>query len=224
MIPMLGMLVSLYKTHAEVIATTELERQGVSYVESLAKLSLDNATLRRAAMANAADLNDTKAAVAASFAKVQKMQADFGKAFEGETNDNFAKLSKALEASLQKPVLATPDETFALHTATDEIVLALMGNVTNGSQLSLDPELDTYHLTNMGAVVGPEYLEYLGRLRVLGVLTLTEATGQPMPLERRVLMEDALTLIGYVDPLFENSYGKGVEAFPMLPRRWTWPA
>jgi methyl-accepting chemotaxis protein len=214
LIPMLGMLVSLYITHSEVLKATELERQGVSYVESLAKLSFDNAGLRRAAVANAADLNDTKAAVAASFAKVQKMQAELGKVFNGETNDNFAKLSKALDASLQKPVLATPDETFALHAATDEIVLSLMGNVTNGSQLSLDPELDTYHLTNMGAVVGPEYLEYLGRLRVLGVLTLTEATGQPIPLERRVLMEDALTLIGYVDPLFETSYGKGVEAFP----------
>jgi methyl-accepting chemotaxis protein len=214
LIPMLGMLVSLYRTHAELIATTELEKQGLVYVDSLAKLSLDIGAFRWAATAKAADLNDTKAAVAASFAKVQKMQADFGKAFEGETNDNFAKLSKALEASLQKPVLATPDETFAQHTANDDLVLAVMNDVTNGSQLALDPELDTYHLMNMGTIVGPQYVEYLGRLRGLGLLTLTEATGQPMPVRRKIEINDNLTLIKYIDPLFEGSYGKGVEAFP----------
>jgi methyl-accepting chemotaxis protein len=212
LIPMMGMLATLYLKDKEAIDVTQLERQGLVYTETLTTLSASMGNFRRAATANAADLNEAKAAVVANFAKVQKAQADLGKVFNGETNEAFAKLSKGIEALIQNPVLADPDATFAQHREAVQLVLDLTGVVSDASTLSLDPELDTYHLMNMGTIVGPQYVEYLGRLRGLGVLTLTQ--GQPMPLERRIRTEDNFTLIGYIDPMFENSYQRGVVSFP----------
>jgi methyl-accepting chemotaxis protein len=216
LIPMVGLLVTLYAKDSEDISVARLEKQGLIYTETLTDLMVDVGNLRRAATAKSADLNDMKAAVVASFAKVQKVQSDLGKTFNGETNDGFSKLSKAIDSAVQTPVLGTPDETFAMHREVNGHVLALIAGVSDASTLSLDPELDTYHLMNMGTIVGPQYVEYLGRLRGLGYLTLTE--GQPLPIERRIRMEDNFALIGYIDPMFENSYRKAVESVPEVAK------
>ena len=89
----------------------------------------------------------------------------------------------------------------------------LLGEIGDGSQLSLDPELDTYHLMLLTVTFGPQYAEYLTRLRDLAALTLKDGEGKAMPPQRLRAMERNATLIAYVDPLYESSYGKGIEAF-----------
>jgi methyl-accepting chemotaxis protein len=144
--------------------------------------------------------------------KVVQTQKELGSIFGGVTNQNFEKLSKGLQAVLQKPAAATPDDTFLAHTEVIDSALSLLADVGDGSQLALDPELDTYHAMNIVVVVGPQYGEYLARLRELGALTLSEGGKAPPPARLR-LMERYLTLIDYVDPVYENSYHKGIEAF-----------
>jgi methyl-accepting chemotaxis protein len=95
-----------------------------------------------------------------------------------------------------------------------DTALDLLGDIADGSQLALDPELDTYHMMNLVVIVGPQYAEYLSRLRGLGVLTLLESGEKSMQPERLRKMERYLTLIDYVDPVYENSFHKGIEAFP----------
>ena len=218
LIPMVGLLALLYRADAELISTTQLERQGLVYVNAVDDLAADIRNLRRAATNSSADLPEKSSAVAVSFAKVQQLQKDLGAAFGGDTNASFAKLSKGTEAALQRPAMATPDETFALHTDNVSASLALLGDIADSSGLSLDPELDTYHMMNLVVVVGPQYAEYLARLRGLGVLSLGKGAGQPLPPERRRLLDRDLALIDYVDPMFENSYRRGIEAFPEVAK------
>jgi methyl-accepting chemotaxis protein len=144
--------------------------------------------------------------------KVTQMQKALGNTFGGATDKHFAKLSKELESLLQRSSAETPDESFTAHSAVIDSALDLLGDVGDGSQLALDPELDTYHMMNIVVIVGPQYAEYLSRLRDLGVLTLAEGV-KPVDAGRVRKMERYLTLIDYVDPIYENSYHKGIESY-----------
>jgi methyl-accepting chemotaxis protein len=205
--------VLLYGTSAELMDTTKLERQGVTYVNTVTDVMKDLSDLRHAAMTQGTDLSQTQGKVSTSFARLQTLQKELESVFAGGTRGNFEKLGKGLQDLLQKPVLATPDETFAAHTAVLDAALRLLGATADASQLALDPELDSYHMMNIIVTVGPQYAEYLSRLSELGSLTLREGGGKAAPAARRRLMERYLTLIDYVDPIYENSYHQGIESF-----------
>ena len=216
LVPILSLLVLLYNANSELINTTKLERQGISYVNAITEVIKDLSELRHSAVTKAADLNEKQGKASTSFTKLQALQNELNTAFAGGTRGDFEKLDKGLQALLQKPVLATPDETFAAHSAVLDSALRLMGDTGDASQLALDPELDTYHMMNIIVTVGPQYAEYLSRLRELGSLTLGDGGGKAAPAQRRRLMERYLTLIDYVDPIYENSYQKGIESFPEI--------
>ena len=212
LIPILSLLVLLYSTNSALIDSTKLERQGVSYVNAITDVIKDLSDLRHSAIVKAADLSEKQSKVAASFAKLQTLQNELETTFASGTRDDLGKLGKGLQELLQKPVLATPEETFAVHSAVLDSALFLLSDTGDASQLAMDPELDTYHMMNIIVTVGPQYAEYLSRLRELGSLTLGEAGGKTAPAQQRRLMERYLTLIGYVDPIYENSFHKGVES------------
>jgi methyl-accepting chemotaxis protein len=87
--------------------------------------------------------------------------------------------------------------------------LQLLVDIGGTSQLALDSELDTYHMMNITVLVGPQYAEYLGRLRDLGMLSLADGS-KPLPVERLRRLEQAVTLMDYIDPMYESSYRKGI--------------
>jgi methyl-accepting chemotaxis protein len=214
LIPIVSLLVLLYNTSSELIDTTQLERQGVAYVNATTDVIQDLSDLRHSAVTKAVDLGEKQGKVASAMAKLQALQDASDAAFAGGTRNNFEKLGKGLQEVLRKPVLATPDETFMSHSAVLDTALHLLGDTGDASQLALDPELDTYHMMNIVVTVGPQYAEYLARLRELGGITLMEGGGKAASPQRRRLMERYLTLIDYVDPIYENSYHQGIESFP----------
>ncbi len=214
LLPLVGALWLLYSANADLINTTRQERQGVVYVNSVTLLLRDLTEFRRASVSNAPDLSEKKGLVSSALSKVQQSQKEFGQAFGGATNESFDKVNKSVDSLLQNSVKATADETFAAHTAAIDEALSLLSDIADGSQLSLDPDLDTYHMMNLVVIVGPQYAEYLARLRGLGVITLLEGGGKPVPIDRVKLIERTLALIDYVDPVYENSFNKGVKSFP----------
>jgi len=213
-IPVVGLLSMLYHENANVMGIAAQERQGLVYVNAVNGLMQDLSELRAAAVFKSSDLTEKQSRVGASWAQVQKAQSDLGASFGGETNAGYAKVAKAIPELLQKPLLNTPDATFLAYTDAVDSALSLLVAVGDGSQLALDPQLDTYHMMNLVVVVGPQYVEYLSRLKLLGALTLAEADGKPAPKDRLRNMERYQNLISYVDPIFENSYHKGIETFP----------
>ncbi len=211
--PVVILLAQLYQVETGKLTSTHMERQGIGYVNGVTDFTRELFALRAAAMAQAADLKQQQSAVEVAFAKVQQLEKDLGPVFGNETKVGFDALAKSVQAVLQNPVRASGDETYAAHVAASDAALTLLGEIGDGSQLSLDPELDTYHLMLLTVTFGPQYAEYLTRLRDLAALTLKDGEGKAMPPQRLRAMERNATLIAYVDPLYESSYGKGIEAF-----------
>ena len=214
--PVLILLAQLYHVETGKLATIDQERQGLRYVNGVSGLARELFALRAAAMAQTADLKPQQSAAEAAFATLQQLEKELGPVFGNETQTGFEALRKSVQDVLQNPVRASGDETYAAHVAASDAALKLLTDIGDGSQLSLDPELDTYHLTMLTVALGPQYAGYLTGLRDLAALTLKGGAGTAIPLVRRRAMERNVTLIGYVDPAYGNSYGKGVEAFPAL--------
>ena len=212
--PVAILLAQQYQTQTGNIASTNLERQGLVYVQGVTGLMRDLAALRTAAMLKATDLEERKTLVDAAFAKVQQLEKELGPILGSQTKAGLDTLNKSVQDAIQHPVGPSGDETYASHIAASDAALKLLGDIGDASQLSLDPELDTYHLMVLTVTVGPQYAEYLSRLRDLAALTLKE--GKALPPQRLRAMERNVTLIGYVDPIYENSYGKGIETFPAV--------
>ncbi len=209
LIPIVGLLVLLYGTESALIDSARVERQGVVYVNAVNLLTKELSDLRHAAVAHSADLREKQASASAAFSKLQEMQKDLGAGFGQGSGNHFETLSRDVAALLQKPVLDAPDDTFTAHTAALDSALNLLADLGNSSQLALDPELDTCHMMNITVHVGPQYVEYLSRLRELGALSLAEGD-KPVPVERLRKMERYLTLIDYVDPIYESSFGMAI--------------
>jgi methyl-accepting chemotaxis protein len=125
---------------------------------------------RIAAMNQSPDLPALQQQVKAVFARVQAQQDVLGDKFR--TGDEFKALQTVHEQLLERPSTVNPDRTFKIHALYTGSVLKLIAQLSNGSQLSLDPEEDSYHLMSVAVLHGPTQLENTGRLRGLGNLVL----------------------------------------------------
>ena len=216
MAPLVAMMFLLWQSANEQIAISKSERQGLTYVAPALELISAAQNQRRAATAKAPDLADMQSKVSAAFAKIQAKDKELGSGFANPAD--FEALSKAYQSVLQTPVLPNADDTFIAHTALIDAALKLIASIADGSQLSLDPQLDTYHLMNLSVIVGPQELENLAQLRGLGNLTLATAATKETPPQRIKAMVKALALIEYLDAGYENSYNRGIESFPEVAK------
>ena len=200
LLPMASMLTLLYRANTDLTDTTQLERQGVTYVQAVTTLIQDLSELRHADMTHATDVSARQGRVGSSMEKVVQMQTALGPTFGGETDKSFGRLSKGLVSLLQRPAGEAADDSFTAHTAVIDAALDLLGDVGDGSQLALDPELDTYHMMNIVVTVGPQYAEYLARLRELSALALAGGD-KTFAAERVRKIARYRTLIDYVYPI-----------------------
>jgi methyl-accepting chemotaxis protein len=212
LLPMASMLVLLYRANTDLTDTTQMERQGVTYVHAVTTLIQDLSELRHAAVTRATDVNARQGRVGSSMEEVVQMQTALGATFGAVTDKSFGRLSTGLASLLQRPAGEAADDSFTVHTAVIDAALDLLGDVGDGSQLALDPELDTYHMMNIVVTVGPQYAEYLARLRELGALALAGGD-KTFAAERVRKIERYRTLIDYVNPVYKNSYQKGIASF-----------
>ncbi|MBT9455535.1 MAG: HAMP domain-containing protein [Burkholderiaceae bacterium] len=145
------------------------------------------------------------------------MQTSLGTAMG--LSDSFKLLLGKHEALAQTPVAANADETFAGHSAYIDAALSLLAAIADGSQLSLDPELETYHLMNMAVLRGPVLAENAAKTRGLGTLVLKESQkGKELTNARRDLIINWLALWGFLETDFDNSYRTAFAGKPDLSR------
>lgn len=212
--PVAILLAQQYQNQTGNITSTNMERQGLVYVQAVTGLMRELSAMRAAAVTEVPELKNAQAKVKSAFTVVQQLENELGPILGGQTKASFDALNKGVQDAVENPVRANGDETYTTHIAASDAALKLLGDIGDASQLSLDPELDTYHLRVLTVTVGPQYAEYLARLRDLAALTLKE--GKAMPPLRTRAMERNATLISYVDPIYETSYGKGIVAFPAV--------
>ncbi len=213
LVPLVFMLWIIWGDAQDQIVFTRSEQQGLLYTKPVLTLIEAAQGLRRAATENK-NLSEAQGTLKTAFDAVAQQQKEQGAAFK--TDAGFDALQKAYNAVQQKPLAADLDSTFLAHTEVINAAITLIGNIADGSQLSLDPELDTYHLMNISVLAGPQYTEQLSRIRRLSALTLEDK--EPPTSLRRRLTSDAVVLLKFLDDAIENSYQQGIVHFPEVAK------
>jgi methyl-accepting chemotaxis protein len=165
-LPLLLLLNDVWSAKGAAIAFTEQERIGVIAARPLLPVLQAAQNFRRAATANAADLAAAQQAAAAALkplleqdpAIVQSLKLASGLE---QLKREFAELS-------QQPVRGDPAATFAAHTAFISTLLKTLTDVADNSNLTLDPDLDTYYLMSIALMQQAPMLEAAGQIRGQG--------------------------------------------------------
>jgi methyl-accepting chemotaxis protein len=173
------------------------ERLGVAYQREVMPLlgllqrqrllSLQQATAGASA-APSAELATLRTAVAAQQGRLAEVEKRWGTSLG--TAAAYAELEKTGKALGTDA--GTVDGVFSAHTAHVQALLSLLGVATDGSNLTLDPDIDTYYLMDAAMFRLPVMLEAAAQARGLGVAILT--TGTVTPAQTRKVIEN-LTLL-----------------------------
>jgi methyl-accepting chemotaxis protein WspA len=99
-------------------------------------------------------------------------------------------------------------ESFALHTKVIEDTIALITHVGDTSNLTLDPDLDSYYLMNIIVFQGPELSEALAQARGLG--SSLAAAGKATP-EHLARMNELSILMRYLRGRVDDSFSKALQ-------------
>jgi methyl-accepting chemotaxis protein len=102
---------------------------------------------------------------------------------------------------------AAPEAAFAAHSAHTQALLDLLGQSTDGSNLTLDPDIDTYYLMDAAMFRLPVMMEAASQIRSLGASVL--AKGQATPAQTRRLIEQ-LALLANNDAAMAAGIDKAV--------------
>ncbi|RVT52817.1 methyl-accepting chemotaxis protein [Rubrivivax albus] len=166
LLPIVMLTVSLWLTASQNIAFSSKERVGVTYARELMPLLDAAQNRRRASAANAADLPEAQQRVAKALEAVAGVQARHGK--ELATDEAWALVQRLQADVVGQPVRSDASATFAAHTAFIDAVFALLDDVAYNSNLTLDPDVDTYYLMDAALFKQPQLIEQLGQMRGMG--------------------------------------------------------
>ncbi|MBL8362225.1 MAG: hypothetical protein JNN18_17170 [Rubrivivax sp.] len=215
--PLLMTLTFLQADAREQISVARSERDGVAYVQPLLELLAAAQERRRVAVLGSGGLDEAQQKVDAGLRAVEAAQARYGESMH--TGEAYAAFKKAHEALRGAPTRANSDETFAAHAEYVDAILDLVRSVADGSQLSLDPELNTYHMMVYAVQRGPGQLENTDRLRTLGMLSVKEQLrGREVTARRHDWMTQALALWQFIEDEAESSFQISMKAEPEAAR------
>jgi len=175
--PLILLLYFIWGSASAQIDSTGSERQGLIYTDSILKLVKSAQLVRLAASSNPAALSGAQQQERSAYAELATQQAALGKDFNVEAA--YGEVKRLHDQLQTTPQEASPEATFMLHNGYIDAVQDLGRRAADGSQLTLDPDLDTFHMMNIAVLRGPQLLELTARLRGEGMLTLRQRTLSP---------------------------------------------
>ncbi|PZP28207.1 MAG: hypothetical protein DI603_19870 [Roseateles depolymerans] len=211
-IPLVMALGFLWSGVQDLIASTRAEQDGMRYVAPTLEVIQAVQQRRHAAVLGTPELGTAQGRLEAAMQKLTQLDQSLGA--ELGTTKGFADLRQRV-AALQGTE-AAPDAQFAAHTAVVDALITLIADAADGSQLSLDPELDTYHMMVVSILRGPQLAENAARLRTLGALVLG---GQGLTPARRDHLTEWLAVQPLLGADVDRSFQQGVTAFPEVASR-----
>ncbi len=173
LIPLALLSLNLITSIAEDVAFLENERTGLAYIRSV-RQPVEHIQQHRGMMA--AYLNGAKefrdrimqkrAVVDQKLAELREVDAELGVQL-GTNNvvDNLLQQWNSIKANAMQ---MAPAEAIKAHSDLIAGMLALMGEVADASQITLDPKLDSYYLGDTLVSGLPRMLEYMGQARAVG--------------------------------------------------------
>ena len=103
----------------------------------------------------------------------------------------------------------TAPESFELHSRTIEKTIALLTYAGDASNLTLDPDLDSYYLMNIVIFQGPELSELVAQARGLGGSVSANKGSDPKDLDK---LNRLAILMGFLQKKVDDSLGKVSQA------------
>ncbi len=167
MLPMVVLMASLWMSATQNIEFSAKERLGVVYGRTLMAVLDAAQNRRRAATAQAADLAEAQSRVQTALQSVSNVQQALIRDLPG-TLKALQQVQRLHADLLDQPIKGDANQTFAAHTAFMDAVLALLQDVTDHSNLTLDPDVDTYYLMDAALFKQPRLIEQMGKMRGLG--------------------------------------------------------
>lgn len=170
------------------IAFSSKELDGVAYNRAVFPLIDIVQQLRREMAAKAGGSADTaaltqgRARLADAQAALAEVERRFGQALG--TAQAYAAV-QAAHAAAGAAAPGTP-AAFEMHTAHIEALLALLQQATDGSNLALDPDIDSYYLMDAAYFRLSELMELTGKATGLGVAALNARADPDAALRRKL--------------------------------------
>lgn len=196
---------------ARQIAFSAREHQGVAYGNKV--MGLLPLLVRSRAMAvqeaDATSRNEVRTSIAEHLTLLADEEKANGDALgTGKAYSVFvAAVEAADKAAGDAPALV------ARHTAAIEALLALLDASTDGSNLTLDPDIDSYYVMDASMTRLPAMIEAIGKLQAEG--SGLQASGKMDPERVNALTSGRHELAVYAKAL-ENGLGKAIAQTPAL--------
>jgi hypothetical protein len=186
LVPLAWVSWAYYTTQSEAIAFSDKELLGVQYtrevfpVLNLAQQLRRDATAAAVSGAPPASMADVRSRLETAQAKLAEVHHRLGSELDA------TKAYATVQAALREADKASGmDAVFKANTAHVESLIALLQTVTDNSNLTLDPDIDSYYLMDASLFRIPDIVESTGKLRGLGLAVMK--SGSATELQQRVL-------------------------------------
>lgn len=213
MVPIVLLVWSFVRVEQATLASSAKQRLGVAYqqeVLSALRLALEHQGLAvqvATQHGNASALDQVRSRAEQQMTKLVATDKAMGGTLG--TADAFKALGEAA-APLAQPG-GSARANYLKHADFIDALLDLAGQVTDGSGLTLDPELTSSYLASASVVSGPDLLAHLGRLRGIGVEAVAAAVitpaqarqlvrGQPLAARRVGEVKAAIAKVAAANP------------------------
>ncbi len=188
LIPLIVLTRAFYVSKTEAIEFSAKEKLGIEYNHEIFPLINLVQQLRRegqiAAVSGGASANaeSIKTKLQTSLGKLADVEKRLGSDLSS-TKDYSATLAATSSIDNAKDAAAK----FHSHSTQIASLIGLMGTVTDSSNLTLDPDIDSYYLMDTAFFRIPDITENMGRLRDLGLAYLK--AGNATPQEQQTMSE-----------------------------------
>ncbi|MCS6831814.1 MAG: nitrate- and nitrite sensing domain-containing protein, partial [bacterium] len=168
---------SLFSTIGEDIAVAANEKAGNAFLQPTFALLQHVQQHRGASSAMLAgnrsfqdDVQQKQQAIAEDIQAVDRMNKQYGKRYG--VHDEWQRWKQDWQALRSNLLQLSPQQSFEQHTALIERLLGLQQTIADASQMTLDPEQESYYAMYAFALVLPATTEHLGRARAVGTAAI----------------------------------------------------
>lgn len=215
LVPIVWLGWNFVRSEMAVVEFAQQELKGVEYNRVVLKLIDAGQLLRRDTVAQAANgsapatLGEVRASVKTLQSQLADLERKLGQSLG--TAKAFAEAQAAFQAA--ESLQGNAQQVFQARSAYLEALLDLLARSTDGSNLTLDPDLDSYYLMDAAYFRIPDIVENTANIRGLG--TNAMVAGELSPEMQRVLLEK-LVIIDFQFRNMRDGLAKSIAASPEL--------
>jgi methyl-accepting chemotaxis protein len=200
---------SYYGTQLGNIAFSAKERVGVAYLRASAPALMSLLAVRQAASVGAEPLAEARQTLNSALRGLDGAQASMGN--ELQTSAHYAALQGRLQAA--DAFRGDPQATLAQYTQAAHALIELMLQATDASNLTLDPDVDSYYVMDAAAFRLPDLMERTALLHTASAVALGSGA---LSSEVRDEMVRSVAISGFHGANMRSGLGKSVAMSPHL--------